>query len=170
MINNKKAMNKIFILFLVFSTLSLVHAQTIEKPTISEKKKESVKPKPIIQKKEALKKHENKPNISTVKISKPNRNLERERIEAEQKREREHLAEIERQKQLEAERIKTEQNKKNKEIYDKHLEWSKNMIDTNGVNSCKSDSDCKKMVTERLKLALTYYNGEEAKNYLKQLQ
>ena len=40
------------------------------------------------------------------------------------------------------------------------------MIDTNGVNSCKSDSDCKKMVTERLKLALTYYNGEEAKNYL----
>ena len=166
---NSETMSKIFVIFLVFMSL-LSNAQKVKKPTIPETKKETVKPKPVIQKKENPKKQESKPNISAIKSNKPNRNLEGEKIEAEERAERERLAEVERQKQSEAERIKNEKDKKNKEIYDKHLKWSKNMINTNGINSCKSDSDCREMVIKRLKLALTYYDGEEAKNYLKQLQ
>ena len=168
-------MKTILSIVFFFLFLQFYHAQfyNLEVPKSLKEQQEIARKQKIEQAKkqqEAKQKREQALAIQRKNEERAEREREQARIEAEERAERERLAEIERQKQLQIAQAKAEQERKNKEQYDKQLKWCKNMIEVNGINSCKNDAFCKKQVTEKLKLALTYYDGYEAKNLLIQIQ
>lgn len=155
-------MKRILKLILIFTFICGFSQEKISKPVFIEKKKEI----------KLITAKEQKSNVQNLGSKKRNIiiDYDRERISEREKAKNAQIAEIERQNQLKTDRITLENMQKQRELYNKNLMWCKNMIEINGLISCKNDVFCKKQVIEKLQLALSYFDGNEAKNLLQQIQ